>query len=187
MGVSLVKGQGISLKKSDGSQLNKVFLGAGWDAKKGFWGGGDIDLDASLVLFDENKAVLDSVWFRQLQSKDGSVKHSGDNRTGDGAGDDEVIYVDLDRVPQNVKTLVFTISSFRGQTFKKVDNAYVRVVDQQSNVEMGKYNLTEMGDFTSLIVSKLYRHNGEWKFKAIGEPCHGATIQEIASDIVRSI
>ena len=99
MGISLVKGQKISLEKGDGSSLTKIFLGAGWDvAKKGgllgmFGGGGDsIDLDASAIMFDENNKALDSIWFGQLQSRDGSIKHSGDNRTGDGDGDDERHY-----------------------------------------------------------------------------------------------
>lgn len=187
MGISLTKGQGISLTK-DGSKLSKVFLGAGWDAKKGMFGmfGSDsIDLDASVVMFDETNNIVDNVWFSQLKSKDGSVKHSGDNRTGDGDGDDEVIYVDLDRVPANVKNLVFTISSFRGQTFKKVENAFVRLVDEATKVEIAKYQLDNFGDYTSLIVTKIYRHNGEWKMKAIGEPCQGRTIRDIGKDIIR--
>lgn len=188
MGINLTKGQGINLTKDDGSALKNVFLGAGWDAAGGGifgFGGGSIDLDASLVLFDEQNKELDSVWFGQLRSKDGSISHSGDNRTGDGDGDDETIKVDLQSVPANVKTLVFTISSFRGQSFKKVKNAYVRLVDAQTGVEIAKYNLSEHGDYTSLIVAKVYRHNGEWKMKAIGESCQGTTIKAIASDIAR--
>lgn len=188
MGINLTKGQGINLTKDDGSALKNVFLGAGWDAAGGGifgFGGGSIDLDASLVLFDEQNKEVDSVWFGQLRSKDGSISHSGDNRTGDGDGDDETIKVDLQRVPANVKTLVFTISSFRGQSFKKVKNAYVRLVDAQTGVEIAKYNLAEHGDYTSLIVAKVYRHNGEWKMKAIGESCQGTTIRAIASDIAR--
>ena len=193
MGISLVKGQKISLEKGDGSSLTQIYLGAGWDVAKsggGFFGmfkGGDdsIDLDASLILFNENNQPLDAVWFGQLKSKDGSIWHSGDNRTGAGDGDDEVIHVDLTKVPPQVKSIVFTISSFRGQTFESVENAFCRVVDATSNTEIAKYNLSAKGNYTALIVAKVYRHNGEWKMKAIGEPCQGTTIRAIASDIAR--
>ena len=145
MGISLVKGQKISLEKGDGSSLTKIFLGAGWDVAKkggllGMFGGGDssIDLDASAIMFDENNSPLDSIWFGQLRSRDGSIQHSGDNRTGEGDGDDEAIHVDLTRVPSQVKSIVFTISSFRGQTFEKVEYPYCRLVDPTTNVEIAK-------------------------------------------------
>jgi stress response protein SCP2 len=123
MAVNLQKGQKISLDKEAGSALTKVVMGLGWDVakKKGFFGFGggsaEIDLDTSCLMFDEAGQMVDIVWFRQLQSKDGSIKHSGDNRTGAGEGDDEQIMVDLSRVPANVKSLVFTVNSFTGQTF----------------------------------------------------------------------
>ena len=131
MGISLVKGQKISLVKGDGSSLTQIYLGAGWDVAKsgggsfGMFKGGDdpIDLDASHILFNENNQPLDAVWFGQLKSKDGSIWHSGDNRTGAGDGDDEVIHVDLTKVPPQVKSIVFTISSFRGQTFENVSKS----------------------------------------------------------------
>ncbi|NHB58546.1 TerD family protein [Acinetobacter sp. 194] len=189
MGISLVKGQKISLEKSDGSSLTKIFLGAGWDVAKGgglfgMFGGGSIDLDASVILFDENKNVLDSVWFAQLKSRDGSIQHSGDNLTGEGDGDDEKIYVDLTRVPAQVKSIVFTISSFRGQTFEKVENAFCRLVDETTNTEIAKYNLTGKGKFTALIIANVYRHNGTWKMAALGETCNGQTIQNIIPSIL---
>ena len=191
MGISLVKGQKISLEKSDGSSLSKIFLGAGGDVAKkgglfGMFGGGDssIDLDASAILFDENNNVVDNVWFAQLKSRDGSIQHSGDNRTGDGDGDDEAIHVDLMKVPSQVKSIVFTISSFRGQTFAKVENAYCRLVDASSNTESAKYNLSAKGDFTALIIAKVYRHNGAWKMSALGEACNGKTIQEMIPAIL---
>ena len=191
MGISLVKGQKISLEKSDGSSLSKIFLGAGCDVAKkgglfGMFGGGDgsIDLDASAILFDENNNVVDNVWFAQLKSRDGSIQHSGDNRTGDGDGDDEAIHVDLTKVPSQVKSIVFTISSFRGQTFAKVENAYCRLVDASSNTEIAKYNLSAKGDFTALIIAKVYRHNGAWKMSALGEACNGKTIQEMIPAIL---
>ena len=131
MAVSLQKGQKISLSKEAGGELTQVKLGLGWDVSQGpqdkkggllgklFGGssGGDsIDLDASCIMFDSNKQPVDAIWFSQLKSKDGSVVHTGDNRTGDGDGDDEVINVDLSKVPANVVSLVFTVNSFTGQT-----------------------------------------------------------------------
>ena len=190
MGISLVKGQKISLEKGDGSSLTKIFIGAGWDvAKKGglfgmFSGGDSIDLDSSAIMFDENNTPLDSIWFGQLQSRDGSIKHSGDNRTGDGDGDDEVIHVDLTQVPSQVKSIVFTISSFRGQTFEKVENAYCRVVDATTNTEIAKYNLSAQSNYTALIIAKVYRHNGAWKMSALGETCNGKTIQDMVPSIL---
>ena len=192
MGISLVKGQKISLEKGDGSSLTQIYLGAGWDVAKsggGFFGmfkGGDdsIDLDASLILFNENNQPLDAVWFGQLKSKDGSLWHSGDNRTGAGDGDDEVIHVDLTKVPPQVKSIVFTISSFRGQTFESVENAFCRVVDATSNTEIAKYNLSAKGNYTALIVAKVYRHNGAWKMSALGETSNGKTIQDMIPSIL---
>lgn len=190
MAINLEKGQKISLNKADGTGLQQVFLGVGWDVakSKGFLGfgggGGDIDLDASVVLFDDNKQVLDVVYFGQLRSKDGSIQHSGDNLTGAGDGDDEVIRVDLARVPANVKSIVFTVSSFRGQTFEKVENAFCRLVDQQSNQQIASYKLSSQGAHTGLIIAKIYRHNGEWKMHAIGENVHGRTFQDIIPHIL---
>lgn len=190
MAINLEKGQKISLNKADGTGLQQVFLGVGWDVakSKGFLGfgggGGDIDLDASVVLFDDNKQVLDVVYFGQLKSKDGSIQHSGDNLTGAGDGDDEVIRVDLARVPSNVKSIVFTVSSFRGQTFEKVENAFCRLVDQQTNQQIASYKLSSQGAHTGLIIAKIYRHNGEWKMHAIGENVHGRTFQDIIPHIL---
>lgn len=115
----------------------------------------------------------------QLTSKDGSIRHSGDNRTGDGDGDDESITVDLNRIPANVKTLMFTVNSFTGQSFEKVENAYCRLINAQNNQEVAKFNLSCQGGHTALIVAKLYRHNGEWKMHAIGETAAGRTFHDL--------
>jgi tellurium resistance protein TerZ len=195
MAISLEKGQKISLEKEAGGALTKVVMGLGWDSKssqsqekKGFFGslmgavtgGGSIDLDASCVLFDENRTMLDTVWFRQLQSRDGSIVHTGDNLTGDGEGDDEQIIVDLSRVPANVKTLVFTVNSFTGQNFSQVANAFCRVVNQANNKEIARYNLSGcQGSHTAMVMAKVYRHNGEWKMHALGENCSGRTFQDL--------
>lgn len=185
MAVNLEKGQKISLQKSGGGSLNQILLGVGWDVAKskgffGFGGGGEsIDLDASCILFDDNKQVLDVVYFGQLRSKDGSIQHSGDNLTGEGDGDDEQIRVNLAQLPAHVKSLVFTVSSFRGQTFEKVENAFCRLVDQSTNQEVAKYSLSSQGAHTALIIAKIYRHNGEWKMHAIGESTQGRTFDQI--------
>lgn len=190
MGVSLEKGQKINLEKADGGSLQQVFLGVGWDVakSKGFFGFGggseEIDLDASCILFDENKQPVDVVYFGQLRSKDGSIQHSGDNRTGEGDGDDEVIRVNLNAIPAQVKSLVFTVSSFRGQTFEKVNNAFCRLVDQSSNTEVARYSLSTQGAHTGLIIAKIYRHNGAWKMHAIGENVHGRTFNDIIPHVI---
>ncbi|MDR2528830.1 MAG: TerD family protein [Synergistaceae bacterium] len=180
MAVNLEKGQRISLEKEAGKSLTKIVMGLGWDvAKKGFFGGGGIDLDASCVMFGANKEHKDTVWFRQLKSRDGSIVHTGDNLTGAGEGDDEQIIVQLDKVPSDVSTLVFTVNSFQGQTFNKVANAFCRIVDDATQAEIARYNLSGGHDSTGMIMAKVYKHNGEWKMRAIGEPASGRTFQDM--------
>ncbi|MFI3156498.1 MAG: TerD family protein [Methylococcaceae bacterium] len=193
MAINLQKGQKISLSKESGGALSKVVMGLGWDAKqttggklKGLFGGGKteaIDLDASCVLFDDQNKVIDIIYFGQLKSRDGSVIHTGDNRSGAGDGDDEQIKVDLDHVPANVKSLVFTVNSFSGQTFDEVENAYCRIVDSSNNAEVARYTLSSQGSHTALVMTKLYRHNGEWKMHAIGENGVGRTIDALLPQI----
>lgn len=193
MGISLAKEQKISLSK-ESSGLTKVFMGLGWDPvkPKGFlnslFGGGDsgsIDLDASCLMFDEQKHLVDTVWFRQLKSHDGSIVHTGDNLTGDGDGDDEVINVDLTRIPSHVQTLVFVITSFRGQTFDKVDSAFCRLVDSSKNKEIARYTLSDKTPVTAQIMAKIYKENGEWMMQAIGEPTNGTVQTQLLPAIQR--
>jgi len=183
MGISLEKGQKISLEKSAGGSLNKIVMGLGWDAKKkkGFFGSKEqsIDLDASCVLFDENKKMFDTVWFQQLKSLDGSIIHTGDNRTGDGDGDDEQIIVDLSKLPAQTKTIMFVVNSFTGQNFSEIENAFCRIVNQSNNVEIARYNLSCNGNHTAMLMAKVYRHNNEWKMHALGENCSGRTFQDL--------
>jgi tellurium resistance protein TerZ len=187
MAISLTKGQKISLEKEAGGQLSRVIMGVGWDMVQksgfgGFFGGGgsdEIDLDASCIMFDVNRQAIDAIWFKQLQSKDGSIVHTGDNRTGAGEGDDEQILVDLSRIPANVKTLMFVVNSFTGQNFNQVDNAFCRVVDQISGKEIARYTLSGQGLHTAQVMAKLYNHNGEWKMQAIGEYGHGKTFMDL--------
>jgi tellurium resistance protein TerZ len=190
MSVNLQKGQKISLDKEAGGTLTKITMGLGWDAvkTKGFLGFGGktetIDLDASCVMFDEANKPVDIVWFRQLKSRDGSIVHTGDNRTGAGDGDDEQIIVDLANVPASVKSLVFTVNSFTGQSFAQVENAFCRIVNTTNNKEVAKYNLSVQGAHTAQIMAKLYRHNGEWKMHAIGENGNGRTFDDLMSQII---
>ena len=197
MPISLAKGQKISLAKEAGStSLSKVVMGVGWDmaqTKRGGLFGGlfggksgseSIDLDASCIMFDDQKQVVDVVYFGQLSSKDGSIRHTGDNLTGEGDGDDEQIIVELSRIPGAVKTLVFTVSSFRGQTFDQVANAFCRIVNGANNQEIAKYTLTSQGSHTAQIMAKLYQHNGEWKMAALGENCMGRTFQDMMPTIL---
>lgn len=190
--VSLAKNQTISLAKSS-SAIAQIRFGLGWDPakKKGFFGkllgsGESIDLDASCVLLDKSGNELDTVWFRQLKSTDGSIVHSGDNRTGEGDGDDEVIIADLSRLPANVEFLVLTVNSFTGQTFNDVENAFCRVVDQQDK-ELAKYQLTEQGSHTAVIIASLRRSGGEWNFTALGNASRGRTINDMIPDIKSAV
>jgi tellurium resistance protein TerZ len=191
MAVNLQKGQKISLEKEAGGALSRVTMGLGWDVakSKGFFGfgggqGQPVDLDASVVMFDESNRPVDVVWFRQLKSKDGSVNHTGDNRTGAGDGDDEQIIVDLRTVPPTVKSLVFTVNSFTGQNFSTVQNAFCRIFDTNSSKEIARYDLSVQGTHTAQIMAKLYRHNGEWKMHAIGENGTGRTFDDLMPLIV---
>lgn len=187
MSVNLVKGQKISLEKESGATLSQIVMGLGWDSvgggKKGlfgFGGGGQqIDLDASCILFDETKEVVDTVWFRQLRSKDGSVTHTGDNRTGEGEGDDEQIIVDLTQVPGSVKSLVFVVNSFTGQNFSQVENAFCRLLNRNDGKEVARYDLSCQGNHTGQVMAKIYRHNNEWKMHAIGENASGKTFNDL--------
>ena len=185
MSINLAKGQRISLEKEAGNKLTKVVMGLGWDAKKkkgifGFGGGTqEIDLDASCVLFDESGNMVDVVWFRQLKSKDGSIVHTGDNRSGAGEGDDEQIIVDLTRVPAQVKSLMFVVNSFTGQDFSQIENAFCRMVDPGSGQEIAKFNLSCQGNHTAQVMAKVYRHQSEWKMHAIGENASGRTFNDL--------
>ena len=140
-------------------------------------------MDASCLLFDAQKNLVDAVWFGQLKSKDGSIWHSGDNLTGEGEGDDEVINVDLGKIPANVVTLVFTINSFRGQTFNEIDNAFCRLVNADTQEELAIYKLSGGGNYTGQIMARVYRHGGEWKMGAIGEPGNGKTFNDMLPTI----
>ena len=178
--VSLSKGQTISLAKGDGSALRRIHMGLGWDAAKGMFGRAKaIDLDASCMVFDSNSNLIDSVWFNQLKSNDGSIQHTGDNRTGRGDGDDESIIVDLERLSPNAVTLVFVVNSFTGQNFSKIENASCRLVDLETNQEMARYDLSGSGSHTAQIMAKISRQSGSWAMTAIGQAASGRTFKDL--------
>jgi len=189
MALNLQKGQKISLDKEAGVKLTNITMGLGWDPvkTKGIFGFGsktqEVDLDASCILFDEQGKQTDAAWFRQLKTKDGSIVHTGDNRTGAGDGDDEQITVDLTRVPANVKSLVFTVNSFTGQNFSQIENATCRIVNASNNQEVARFNLSTLGSHNAQIMAKLYRHGDEWKMHAIGEIGNGRTFEELMPQI----
>jgi len=191
MAISLSKGQRVSLEKETGRKLEKVIMGLGWDVrakkKKGLFGvlggGNSIDLDASAALFDTGGNLVDQVWFGQLKSRDGSVRHSGDNLTGAGEGDDEQIQVDLTKVPSAIQSVIFVVSSYSRDTFDSIDNAYCRLVDASTDSEILRYSLTGQGAHTAQIMLSLYRKDSGWSVRAIGEKTQGRTIKDLASQL----
>ncbi|GAA2495006.1 TerD family protein [Streptomyces gobitricini] len=185
MGITLTKGQQISLEKSDGGKLSVVRMGLGWQAapRKGFLArltAKEIDLDASAVLFAGREPV-DVVFFQHLVSDDGSVRHTGDNLVGGAGqgGDDESILVDLGRLPVHVDQIVFTVNSFTGQTFAEVENAFCRLIDENTGQELARYTLSGGGAYTAQIMAKVHRAGAGWNMSAIGEPANGRTFQDL--------
>ncbi|MCW2873371.1 TerD family protein [Actinacidiphila oryziradicis] len=173
MGVTLAKGGNVSLTKA-APNLTQVLVGLGWDARSTT--GAPFDLDASALLCASGRVLGDDyfVFYNNLKSPEGSVEHTGDNLTGEGEGDDESILVDLTKVPDNVDKVVFPVSIYdadsRGQTFGQVSNAFIRVVNQFDQAELARYDLTEDASTeTAMIFGELYRYNGEWKFRAVGQ------------------
>lgn len=174
MSVSLSKGGNVSLTK-EAPGLTAVLVGLGWDVRTTT--GADFDLDASALMVGSNGKILTDghfVFFNNLTSPDGSVQHTGDNLTGEGEGDDEVIKVHLDGVPAECDRIVVTVSIYdadaRGQSFGQVRNAFIRVVNQAGGAEIARYDLSEdASSETAMIFGELYRSNGEWKFRAVGQ------------------
>ena len=194
MAISLSKNQTISLEKEAGTGLKKIRMGLGWDPVKpsGFFAkllNSDtaIDLDASCIVLDSSKQLLDLVWFRELKSKDGSIVHSGDNRTGEGDGDDESIQVNLEQLPSGVKHLVFTVNSFTGQNFESVENAYCRIVDELTGKELARFNLSDKGRHTGVVMAYISRTSAGWDLTAIGTVANGRTAQDLATDAAQAV
>ena len=174
MGISLSKGGNVSLSKTDPT-LKNVLVGLGWDARP--TDGADFDLDASAFMVKDDGKVRsnsDFIFYNQTKSACGSVEHTGDNRTGAGDGDDEAVIVLLDKVPADVQRIIFCVTiheaDMRKQNFGQVSHAFVRVVNKDSNNEVARYDLSEDASIeTAMIFGEIYRHSGEWKFKAVGQ------------------
>lgn len=179
MPVNLQKGQKVDLTKGNPG-LKHIMVGLGWDVNQ-YDGGADFDLDAAAFLLNESgKAPSgeDFIFYNNLKHSSESVEHMGDNLTGEGDGDDEQIMVDLAKVPASIERIAFTCTIYdaenRRQNFGQVSNAFIRIVDQSTGTELIRYDLAE--DFsieTAIVVGELYRHNGEWKFNAIGSGFQG--------------
>jgi tellurium resistance protein TerD len=184
--ISLAKGGNVSLTKIAPS-LTKVAVGLGWDVRTTT--GADFDLDASALVCGPDGKVLDDrhfVFYNNLTSPDGSVEHTGDNLTGEGEGDDEVINVNVGAAPAGVDRVVFAVSIYdagtRGQSFGQVVNAFIRVVDAGTGSELARYDLSEDASTeTAMIFGELYRNNEEWKFRAVGQG-YSAGLAGIARD-----
>ena len=192
MAINLKKGQRISLTKEDPS-LKQIMCGLGWDVAPksgGFFGGNkQFDLDSSVICLDGEKKLTDVkniIYFGNLRHSSNAIAHQGDNLTGAGDGDDEVINIDLPLIPDNIAYLVFAINIYkskeRKQDFGMVENAFVRLVNRNSNQELARYNLsgTEYRGMTGMILAEVYRHNQDWKMAAIGNGFKVGTLADIA-------
>ncbi|WP_026878876.1 TerD family protein [Ignatzschineria larvae DSM 13226] len=174
MSVSLAKGGNVSLSKSAPNMKN-ILVGLGWDVRE--TDGAEFDLDASVFLLTDSGKVrgdADFIFYNNLRSQDGSIEHTGDNRTGEGEGDDESIKVNLDLIPAAISKLVFVVTihdaQVRRQSFGQVQGAFIRLVNNDTNVEVARYDLSEDASTeTAMLFGELYRHNGEWKFRAVGQ------------------
>jgi tellurium resistance protein TerD len=178
MSISLAKGGNISLSKEEPG-LTKILIGLGWDTRT--TDGADFDLDASAFLLNDSGRVrsdADFIFYNQLRSADGSVEHTGDNRTGEGDGDDEALTVDLTRVPADITKIAIAVTihdaEARRQNFGMVQNAFIRIVDDVSQREITRYDLAE--DYsveTAMTFGEVYRHGADWKFRAVGQGYQG--------------
>lgn len=202
MAISLQKGQRISLSK-EAPGLTKIICGLGWDVVKpaggGFFSnfgkkaGEEYDLDASVICLDETGKFTDNqdiIYFGNLSHPSGSIIHNGDNRTGAGDGDDEVIIVDLPRIPDKISKLVFVVNIYdcqaRQQDFSKIENAFVRLVNIADNKELARFNLSgrDYQGMTGMVLAEVYRHNNEWKMAAIGNGTNANGIGELVNSYI---
>ncbi|CAL2061808.1 MULTISPECIES: TerD family protein [Streptomyces] len=183
--VSLQKNQTVSLVKGGQPLLSQVRMGLGWEPA---FRGADIDLDASVIAYGSQRNHIDSCYFGKLTILKGAVKHSGDNLTGEGAGDDEVIVVDLGRIPQEVTGLVFTVNSFSGQKFTDVAKAYCRLVDAATDEELVRFDLTQAEPQTGVLMAKLIRQfSGEWEMTAIGDFVKARTVRNMVDPAAKAL
>jgi len=201
MAINLEKGQRINLEKSNGSKLQNICVGINWGAieKKGLFGFGGskeaVDLDASCALFNGNKQLEEVVYFGNLKSKNGAVRHSGDDLTGDMGGDDgldnEVITLDLGQLSPSTEHVAFVLNSFRGHDFGKIPFASIRIYEgtpKRVNEVFAKYDIANGAGFAghvSMVMGVFYKRNGEWKFNAIGEPTADKKLQETVNTVMQ--
>ena len=211
---SLKTGESILLDKRSSYPVNMLQMGLGWEpilrpeqvgfgAKhfkwisklpyicdyepiaKRFRDDSVVDLDASSLSFDDQNELLEAIFYRNLISGDGSIRHSGDCLFGEDEGDDETVFIELNKVGPNVRSIVFSITSYSGQTFDLLSNSYCRVVDTQSHKELARVRLSTKGRFSALILARLLRTNKGWVFQALNEPSNGATYEDILPEIKR--
>ncbi|WP_405482503.1 TerD family protein [Streptomyces anulatus] len=183
--VTLQKNQTVSLVKGGAPLLSRVRMGLGWEPA---FRGKDIDLDASVIAYGPNRNHLDSCYFGKLTILNGAIKHSGDNLTGEGAGDDEVIMVDLGRIPAEATGLVFTVNSFTGQKFNEVAKAYCRLIDDASGEELVRFDLTGAEPQTGVMMAKLIKQfTGEWEMTAMGEFVKSRTVRGMVKPAAKSL
>ncbi|MEU6086194.1 TerD family protein [Streptomyces sp. NPDC047085] len=183
--VSLQKNQTVSLVKGGRPLLSLVQMGLGWEPA---FRGKDIDLDASVVAYGPQRNHIDSCYFGKLTILNGAIRHSGDNLTGEGGGDDEVITVDLGRLPQDVTGLVFTVNSFSGQKFTEVAKAYCRLLDAATGEELVRFDLTNAEPQTGVMMAKLIRqYSGEWEMTALGDFVKARTVRNMVEPGARAL
>lgn len=183
--VSLQKNQTVSLVKGGRPLLSQVKMGLGWEPA---YRGKDIDLDASVIAYGPQRNHIDSCYFGKLSIVNGAIKHSGDNLTGEGGGDDEVIVVDLGRLPQEVTGLVFTVNSFSGQKFTEVAKAYCRLLDAATGEELVRFDLTNAEAQTGVMMAKLIRQfTGEWEMTAMGDFVKSRTVRGMVKPAAQSL
>ncbi|TXS46817.1 hypothetical protein EAO75_21950 [Streptomyces sp. uw30] len=179
------KNQTVSLMKGGRPLLSQVKMGLGWEPA---YRGKDIDLDASVIAYGPQRNHIDSCYFGKLQIVNGAIRHSGDNLTGEGGGDDEVITVDLGRLPQDVTGLVFTVNSFSGQKFTEVAKAYCRLIDAQSGEELVRFDLTSAEPQTGVLMAKLIRQfSGEWEMTAMGDFVKARTVRNMVKPAAQAL
>ncbi|MFF3099267.1 TerD family protein [Streptomyces cyaneofuscatus] len=183
--VNLQKNQTVSLVKGGAPLLSQVKMGLGWEPA---FRGKDIDLDASVIAYGPNRNHLDSCYFGKLSILNGAIKHSGDNLTGEGAGDDETIVVDLGRIPTEATGLVFTVNSFTGQKFSEVAKAYCRLIDAATGEELVRFDLTGAEPQTGVMMAKLIKQfTGEWEMTAMGEFVKSRTVRGMVKPAAKSL
>lgn len=198
MAINLQKGQRISLEKSNGSKLQNICVGINWGAieKKSFFGGikkEAVDLDASCALYDDNKNVLETIYFGNLKSKDNAIAHSGDDLTGDMGGDDgldnEIITLDFSRLNPSVSSVAFVLNSFQGHDFGTIPFASIRIYEgtpKRVNEVFATFDIANGSGFAghvSMVMGVFYKKNGEWKFNAIGEPTKDRKLEQTISTV----